>query len=63
MKVDTLFLTIDEDQPLGIFWATDNGAGVFDFDEFLSESLIDLSEEQSSRYIERLQKFILELKQ
>ena len=62
MKIDTLFLSVEENEPLGVFWANEYGAGIFDFDKFLSLSLIGMSDDQSNRYIERLKKFILELK-
>ena len=63
MSIETCFLSMETDQPLGIFWADSNQCGVVNLDEFLAESVIDLSEEQANRYADRLEKFVKELRQ
>jgi len=63
METDSCFLTLDEDQPLGIFIAYTNGAEVVDLDSFLEESKVDMSKDQAHRYIDRLQLFVDELSQ
>lgn len=57
MAVIYCFLAMEEDKPLGIWWADDRGCGVIDLDDFLLESLIDLSPEQARRYREKFNKF------
>lgn len=57
----TCFLSIEEDQPLGIWWSDDNGCGYIPLDEFLEESKRDMSNRQRERYAKKLQVFIDEL--
>jgi len=57
----TAFFSIDEDKPLGIWWADEYGCGHILLNEFLEESKIDMSEEMCGRYAKKLQKFVDEL--
>lgn len=57
----TCFLSIDEDQPLGIWWADEHGCGHIPLGKFLEESKIDMSNKQCVRYAKKLQVFVNEL--
>ena len=57
-----MFLSVDEDRPLAIFWADGAGCGTVDLDSFLNDSLIDMSKEQAQRYVAKLQEFVVTLK-
>ena len=59
----TCFLSIDEDQPLALWWADSKVCGVVPLSDFLKLSKIDMSKEQAARYIPALQEFVNELKE
>ena len=46
----TPFLSIDEDSPMGIFIGHKHGYSHFTLEEFMEESLIDLSPNMRQRY-------------
>lgn len=58
MSLDACFLSIDEDKPLGVWWADREGCGVIDLESFLKESMIDMSPAQAARYASRLKRFV-----
>lgn len=60
--MDHCFLSLEEDKPLGIWWADSEGCGVIDLQEFFKESLIDMSEEQARRYANEFEQFTLALR-
>lgn len=59
--MDSLFLSLEEDQPLAIFWANETGCDVYPLDKFLKDSKVDMSKEQAARYATELQIFIDDL--
>jgi hypothetical protein len=61
--MNDMFLSIEADKPLGIFWVSrEGGSDIFDLEEFLEGSKLFMSKEMADRYCERLQLFIDELK-
>ena len=55
------FLSIDEDQPLAIWWPDDSDCGAIELGPFLERSKIDMSRAQAKRYAEALQVFVNDL--
>ena len=63
MTLVNCFLSIDDLQPLAIWWSDSNDSGLIPLDEFLEESKIDMSKVQAVRYAERLQQFVNDLRE
>jgi hypothetical protein len=61
--IDNWFLTLDEDQPLGICAGNSCGIQIINLDAFIEESKIDMSKEQAGRFADRLQLFVDELRE
>lgn len=57
MAVLAMFLTIDENAPLGVYWADEYGQGIIPLEEFFKESIIDLSPDLANRYAEEFRAF------
>lgn len=48
--MDMIFLSLDEDQPLGICVCDDYGLSLVSLEQFMDESKIDLSSSMRQRY-------------
>ena len=57
----SVFLSVEEDLPLGIFIGDNTGMRVVPLDEFFKESLIGMSEEQCKRYAGAFERFVTQL--
>lgn len=62
--LDAIWLSLDEDKPLGIWWSICNlgDCGVIDLDDFLTESLASMSPSQAEKYAARFEKYVAELR-
>ena len=61
--MEGLFLSIDDDKPLSVFWDCGGFDGYEDLDKFLEYSKEDMSKELAARYAERFQKFVDDLRE
>lgn len=57
----SIFLSVEEDMPLGIYIGEENGR-IEPLDSFFSESIMGLSTKQCERYAKEFEKFTAKLK-